>query len=152
MAFTGNFISSKTAYNTLQIIEITNLSYPVLLLDKAFVGEGMAYGIKMFSANENYWQGHFAGNSVVPGTTMLEVMSQLFSVLILHGKGNKGERCVGYDKTRFYKEVKPGDKFEMFAEIVSDRMNIITGLLNGYVGDTLVCSTNITKVIFDKEK
>lgn len=144
-------IQGGVSYNSMQIQSVTKLSYPFLLLDRCTVLDKKAYGIKGFSRNEDYFNGHFSDYACVPGTVMLEVMSQLFSVMVLSNLHGKSERCVGYDKTRFFKEVRPGDRLELLAEITSYRMNVAQGVFYAYVEDDLVCSTNISKYVIMEE-
>ena len=73
----------------LKIEDIKNLiphRYPFLLVDKILdiVPFESATGIKNVTINENFFQGHFADNPVMPGALILESMAQSAGSLVLY--------------------------------------------------------------------
>jgi UDP-N-acetylglucosamine acyltransferase len=66
--------------------------------------------VKLVSANEPYFVGHFPGAPVMPGVLMCEALVQLAGRLA--GPGAQ-VRLVGVDKARFRRPVLPGDALRL---------------------------------------
>ncbi len=103
----------------LDIKEILNLlphRYPFIMVDRIVDIElGVAIkGIKNVSMNENFFQGHFPGEPVMPGVLMLEGMAQVGALLAYltdrEMAGNKLVYFAGLDKVKFRQKVGPGDQ------------------------------------------
>ena len=56
--------------------------YPFLLVDKVVDIDGYqsAKGIKNVTMNEPHFQGHFPGNPIMPGVTIIEAMAQTAAI------------------------------------------------------------------------
>ncbi len=103
----------------IDIKEILNLlphRYPFIMVDRIVDIElGVAIkGIKNVSMNENFFQGHFPGEPVMPGVLMLEGMAQVGALLAYltdrEMAGNKLVYFAGLDKVKFRQKVGPGDQ------------------------------------------
>ena len=59
--------------------------YPMLLVDRILEIEPgkRALGLKNVSVNEDFFNGHFPGQAMMPGVLILEAMAQVAGVLIL---------------------------------------------------------------------
>ena len=95
--------------------------YPFLLVDRVLeVEEGVrAVGLKNVSFNEEYFQGHFPGQPVMPGVLQLEALAQLSGVLLLRSSAdsNRIAYILGIDDVKFRKTVVPGDQLILEAEL-----------------------------------
>ena len=98
-----------------EIHELLMHRYPILLVDRILeMKEGeRVVGLKNFTVNEPYLQGHFPGNPVVPGTVLIESMAQVGAILV--ARSNPATRgslpyLVGLDRVRFRRPVLPGDQ------------------------------------------
>ena len=110
---------------TYRIEEIMNMlphRYPFLLVDRLEVevpGE-KGVGIKNVTMNEEFFQGHFPGNPVVPGVVLCEMMAQTCCVLL--AQDQQGKKITPYftslDKVKFKNKVLPGDTLEMECQLV----------------------------------
>lgn len=132
-----------------KIKEYIKIRYPVLMIDYAKVEPGKrAEGYKLLTGNEPFWQGHYPEYPMFPGSYQLEALSQLFSLTFLT-MSDKSEipKLAGFESTRFFKEVVPGKKYEMQAELDSFRHGLAKGNASAYVEGICVCSTKI-KIVY----
>ena len=70
--------------NLEEIQQLIPHRYPFLLVDKVInykKGESCT-GIKNVTINENFFQGHFPNNPVMPGVLIIEAMAQTSAVLV----------------------------------------------------------------------
>lgn len=117
-------MSVKLPLGIEEIQEILPHRYPFLLVDKVTNyqdGVGVE-GLKLVSANEPFFEGHFPGRPIMPGVLILEALAQLG---VIYAKLNtpaetKDKLLVfaGIDKGKFRKQVVPGDVLELKAKII----------------------------------
>jgi len=103
-----------------QIQAILPHRYPFLLVDRVVElapGEKIkAY--KNVTANEEFFNGHFPGNPVMPGVLIVEAMAQAVAILAMKSNGEvdmagKVIYLAGVDNARFRKPVRPGDRLDI---------------------------------------
>ena len=132
--------------------------YPFLLVDriKGIVLNESAVGIKNVSANEEFFQGHFPDEPVMPGVLQIEALAQTACVLVLKSLGEKAPKHPGIlfttiEKVKFRKPVVPGDQLELHVRILKNKMSIyvIEGL--GYVDGEKVIETEFSALLYDKD-
>lgn len=89
--------------------------YPMLLIDKIMeIGASHVIGVKSYSANEHFFQGHFPDEPVVPGVLLVESAAQISGILVMSQMDEESrEGCSTYfmkiDNARFRHKVVPGD-------------------------------------------
>ena len=89
--------------------------YPFLLVDKVIRinGTTSARGIKNVTMNEPHFQGHFPGNPIMPGVTIIEAMAQTAAVMVGTTLGLTDGNMLIYfmaiDACKFRRKVIPGD-------------------------------------------
>ena len=104
------------------ISELLPHRYPFLLIDKVL--EYTAYdslkAMKNVTINEPFFQGHFPGNPIMPGVLIIEALAQLGCITMLIKEEYKGKigLFAGIDNVRFKKPVIPGDKLELYVELL----------------------------------
>ena len=93
--------------------------YPFLLVDRVVEidGTSSAVGIKNVTFNEPHFQGHFPGQPIMPGVTIVEAMAQTAAVMIGTTldltDGNLLIYFMGIDNAKFRRKVIPGDQLRM---------------------------------------
>ena len=126
--------------------------YPFLLIDRVISmelePEKRLTAIKSVSMNEQFFNGHFPGNPVMPGVLIIESMAQAAGMLAnLEAEmlGQEGHLfyLVKVDKARFSKTVVPGD--QLILKVLQKR--ILRGMghyeCEAFVGDQKVASCEL---------
>ena len=89
--------------------------YPAPLVDVVLEHEPgrRVKAVKNVSINEEYFQGHFPGEPLMPGVLMIETMAQVAAILLMADGGVAGARRAwlrGVDNAKFRARVVPGDR------------------------------------------
>ena len=96
---------SKKQLSLQEIKEIIPHRYPFLLVDRImdFEEDKSIIGLKNVTANEEFFNGHFPGQPVMPGVLIIEALAQTCAVLVLMKPENKGRIAffAGIDNVRF---------------------------------------------------
>jgi 3-hydroxyacyl-[acyl-carrier-protein] dehydratase len=93
--------------------------YPFLLVDRVgeIDGTKSAVGLKNVTMNEPHFQGHFPGNPIMPGVTIVEAMAQTAAVMVGTTLGLTDGNMLIYfmaiDGCKFRRKVVPGDQLRM---------------------------------------
>lgn len=113
-----------------RVMEMIPHRYPMLMVDRVrdLVPDVGAIGIKNVSINENFFQGHFPSQPVMPGVLIIEAMAQTAAVLVVHTLGKDAEGKLVYfmsvDDARFRRPVTPGDQLEIHVSKLQHRRNV----------------------------
>ena len=105
--------NADAIFGITEISEMLPHRYPFLLVDKIIeMGEGYVVGVKNVTMNEEFFQGHFPGNPVMPGVLQVEAMAQTGGILTMsqiEDPWNYETLFVKIDKVKFKRKVVPGD-------------------------------------------
>lgn len=127
--------------------------YPFLLVDKIEVIQEDKYcvGVKMVTANEHFFEGHFPGQPVMPGVLIIESMAQTACAMLLSKGGleNKIAFFMGIDEAKFRAPVLPGTVLKHHIEILRlGRAGKFKG--EAFVDGKMVAEATMTFALVDK--
>ncbi|WBU54283.1 3-hydroxyacyl-ACP dehydratase FabZ [Paracoccus sp. SCSIO 75233] len=127
--------------------------YPFLLIDRVrdIVPHKSGVGIKNVTFNEPHFQGHFPGQPVMPGVTIVEAMAQTAAVVVgvsldLADKG-MNTYFMAIDKVKFRRMVVPGDVLELAVEVKRGGGKIWKFAGRGTVDGELACEAEFTAMM-----
>lgn len=145
--------------NISQISSALDQEYPLLLIDGVSHIEPnlLCNAYKNFTFNEWFFPAHFPKNPIVPGSLQIEAFTQAVALPLvvsedLKNNFNTKVLLAGVDKARFYKPLKPGDRFEIFAQIDRIAMGIANASIKGSVNDEIISECKITYKIVSKKE
>lgn len=126
--------------------------YPMQLVDKVVeTGSNYIVAVKNVTANEEFFQGHFPQEPVMPGVLQIEAMAQAGGLLVLNSV-EEPERWSTYflriDDVKFRRKVVPGDTLLFRVELLAPiRHGISTMRGFAFVGETIAMEATFTAQI-----
>jgi 3-hydroxyacyl-[acyl-carrier-protein] dehydratase len=148
------------AEETLQfdIIDIMGMiphRYPFLLVDRVTecVPGKTCKGYKNVTFNEEFFQGHFPNNPIMPGVLQLEAMAQLSAGILMTLPEYKGKLVLfaGIDGVRFKNVVRPGDRLDMEAELIKIKGPVVKAHTKATVDGKLTVEADLMFSVVDNK-
>jgi UDP-N-acetylglucosamine acyltransferase len=104
--------------------------YPFVLVDRivAHDSSGRLVAAKNVTGSEDFFEGHFPGQPVMPGVLILESLAQAAGIWLLKAAPDPRAveiRVVGFDNTKFRRPVVPGDQLELEVRLVHRRGDLV---------------------------
>ena len=122
--------------------------YPSVLLDVVVEHEPgvRLVAVKNVTVNEEFFQGHFPGNPVMPGVLMIEMFAQAAGVLLLEPDGETAAlRAMlrGVNSARFRRQVVPGDRLRLEVTVRRRRRRMAVAAAVAHVGEHVVAEAEL---------
>ncbi|NLX12560.1 MAG: UDP-3-O-[3-hydroxymyristoyl] N-acetylglucosamine deacetylase [Phycisphaerales bacterium] len=146
---------SEPVFDIRKIQRILPHRYPFLMVDRVIELEAgqHAVGIKNVTANEEFFNGHYPGQPIMPGVLVIEAMAQLGGLLLSRELEHTGKVAVllSLDKVKFRRPVMPGD--QLILEATARRVKSRTGHVScrARVGNDLVAEADIKFMMVDAD-
>ncbi len=135
-----------------EIMDFLPHRYPFLLIDRIveFERAKRIAAIKNVTMNEQFFQGHFPGEPIMPGVLVIEAMAQAGAVLMLSEMEDRHKKLAvftGIDGAKFRRSIVPGDQIRIEVDVVSFRSR--AGKMDGkaYVDGKLACEATLTCMV-----
>ena len=122
--------------------------FPMCMVDRVIEYEDgkRAVGIKNLSFNEQFFQGHFPQEPVMPGVLQVEGLAQLAAWLILQEIDQENQ--IGYfasiNEAKFRKPVVPGDQLRLEVEVIRKRRSFVRVSGKTFVGAEVASEGDIS--------
>ena len=130
--------------------------YPFLLVDRVLeLDPGRRIlALKSVTFNEEFFQGHFPGQPVMPGVLILEAMAQAGGILVLPPDGSAAGKAfylVAIEHAKFRRTVVPGDRLTMELNVTRERGNFHKLAGRAEVDGQLAAEAELTLAGVDRE-
>ena len=113
-----------------KILQVLPHRYPFVMVDRVteIVPSQSIRGYKCVAYNEPWFPGHFPQRPIMPGVMVLESLAQIGGILAYASEpfdpANNLMYFLGIDKAKFRRPVVPGDRLDLYCEVVHHRMNV----------------------------
>lgn len=149
--------SQPAIYDITHITKALPHKFPFLFVDKIIeLSDNHVVGIKNVTFNEQFFQGHFPGNPVMPGVLQIEALAQTGGILALNNipdPENYDTYFLKIDKVKFKQLVRPGDTLILKLELINPiRRGICEMRGAAYVGNKLATEAELVAQIVRKDK
>lgn len=139
-----------------EVMDLIPNRYPIIYIDYVDEIESgkKIIATKNVTINEDFFQGHFPGNPVMPGALILETLAQAGSILILKSDEFQGRTAYigGINKAKFRQKVVPGDTLKLVFEITKIKGSVGTANAVATVEGKKQRSVNLPLLLENKNK
>ena len=134
-----------------EVMELIPNRYPICYIDYVDTLEPgkKIVATKNVTINEDFFQGHFPDNPVMPGALILETLahSRFDTYPKIRRTSRKRAYIGGINKAKFRQKVVPGDVLKCHFEITKMKGSVGTALSAAYVDDKKVCECEFTFIV-----
>lgn len=137
-----------------RILQVLPHRHPMVMVDRVteLVPAQHIRGLKCVSYSEPWFQGH--PRPMLPGVLILEALSQIGGILAYASEPFDPSvnfmYFLGIDKVKFRKPVVPGDRLELYCEVMHHRMNVWKLRGEASVDGTLCAQGELLASIIDR--
>lgn len=131
--------------------------YPFLLVDRVLeLEDDRIVTLKNVTANEEFFNGHFPGQPIMPAVLQVEAMAQSGCIMLMKNKVEDPEHSLlvftGIQNAKFRRQVVPGDQLIMEVTLTNMRRNFTTMEGKATVDDQTVCELVASAAIVSREQ
>jgi len=139
-----------------EIKQIIPHRYPFLLVDRVVELENEKItAIKNVTVNEEFFNGHFPGQPIMPGVLQVEALAQAGAILLMKQKVEDPENNLmvftGIKNCKFRRQVVPGDQLKLEVELGMMRRNFVTMIGTATVDGEVACELEASAAIVPKQ-
>ncbi len=139
-----------------EIKKIIPHRYPFLLVDRVLELESEKItAIKNVTVNEEFFNGHFPGQPIMPGVLQVEALAQAGAILLMKQKVEDSDNSLmvftGIKNCKFRRQVVPGDQLKLVVEMGMMRRNFVTMIGTASVDGVVACELEASAAIVPKE-
>lgn len=129
--------------------------YPFLLVDRVVEKtEDSIKAYKNVTVNEEFFNGHFPGQPIMPGVLQVEALAQTGAILLMTEKvedpTNRLMVFTGINNCKFRRQVVPGDQLILEVELGSMRRNFATMKGKATVDGQICCELEASAALVEK--
>ena len=149
--------NKEPVYDIKAIKNLLPHRFPMLLIDKVVeIGEDYVIGLKNVTGNEDFFNGHFPQEPVMPGVLIVEALGQTGGVLALkdiEDPENYSTYFMKFEEVKFRNKVVPGDTLLLKLTLTEPiRRGIVKMQGEAYVGNRLVVEAQLMAQVAKTKK
>jgi UDP-N-acetylglucosamine acyltransferase len=133
------------SFNLPEVLDRLCYRYPSALVDTVVEHEPgrrvVAY--KNVTVSEEFFQGHFPHEPLMPGVLMIETLAQVATVLLTAADRSARAYLRGVDRAKFRLPVVPGDRLRLEDTMGPRRSRLARAEARAYIGDQIVCEAGL---------
>ena len=139
-----------------KILQVLPHRFPFVMVDRVVeITPGKSIrGHKCVAYNEPWFPGHFPSRPIMPGVMILEALAQIGGILAYASEPFDPTTnlmyFLGIDKAKFRKPVVPGDRLDLFVEVLHHRSNVWKLRGEASVDGTLCAEGELLASIVDR--
>ncbi len=131
--------------------------YPFLLVDRVLeTTDEKITALKNVTANEEFFNGHFPGQPIMPGVLQLEALAQAGAILLMTQKVEDPENSImvftGIKNAKFRKQVVPGDQLKLEVTLGQMRRNFVVMTGVATVDGEVACEIEASAAVVPKNQ
>jgi len=146
---------SKISLDINQIRELLPHRFPMLMVDRVLEISGPdVIAVKLVSANEPFFEGHFPQRPVMPGVLIVEALAQTAGLGVRYNDEaarSRGLALAGINKFRFRRPVLPGDVLTLHTRLIRQRGSLLVVQGEARVDEEIAASGEIMAAFVDWE-
>ncbi|MBN1344392.1 MAG: UDP-3-O-[3-hydroxymyristoyl] N-acetylglucosamine deacetylase [Phycisphaerae bacterium] len=148
-------MTSEPAIDIRRIQRLLPHRYPFLMIDRVIElePEKRITAVKNITINEEFFQGHYPGQPIMPGVMIVEAMAQATGLLLSQKLEHTGKVAVllSIDSAKFRRAVMPGDQLILESETIRVKARTAHVRCRAKVGNALAAEATLKCMMVDAE-